>query len=268
MKQVLFTISSLIIVTSLFIACSNDMDDYCTKTDQCIYTEYIELSTNMSPDVKLKNLKEAEQRILDNIRIIDGKISLSHITPEELSMEQELFRTMKILFENVENPYDIIIPRTRSSILSSGESEQEEPSITPELAYNETLAMFGDVNSSFEKACLYHFFMGNGETKTIGSDDWSNIKKHAESKYTNTDPSSSFVKVQISFYDNTDYDYALGTASVTFDNKGCAIALYDYYDFDRQPEGNRSESAETATTIMSYLSLFGNPYEIKYGQNY
>ena len=75
MKQFLFTISSLIIVTSLFIACSNDMDDYCTKTDQCIYTEYIELSTNMSPDVKLKNLKEAEQRILDNFKIVDGKIS-------------------------------------------------------------------------------------------------------------------------------------------------------------------------------------------------
>ena len=91
MKKFLYPIVAIscVITTLFFIACSNDFNNYqvVNNTRGCCY-EYIYINKEMSPEVKLKNIRNAEQRILDNIEIIDGKISLSHTSAEELRIEK------------------------------------------------------------------------------------------------------------------------------------------------------------------------------------
>ena len=123
MKKFIFTIASILAVTSVFIACSseNDAINYEDYKNQRMKYEYIDFSVEMSSKVKEKKLREAEQRILDNIRIVDGKISLSHTSAEELCLEREYFESMKDLLEIIKNPSKIIMPKTRSTTLSNGE---------------------------------------------------------------------------------------------------------------------------------------------------
>ena len=265
MKKILFTISSLIVATSLFIACSNEMDEYCAKvdqcididkciyTEQCIYTEYIELSGNISPDVKIKRIKEAERRILDNIRIIDGKISLSHITAEELLINPEYFEAMKFLLENCENAYEIITPKTRSTTLSSGENEQNNYfTQKDELADIITSLLESDL----EKKLFLNYWYAKGDVVLTDS-EWSGIKQYAET--INKEFYSEITEVEISFYNNENYDDALGTAYISF-LRNEAIGLTDTYDFNPLEFGKRTFKAELLTR---YMNILGHVYDAK-----
>lgn len=70
----------------------------------------------------------------------------------------------------------------------------------------------------------------------------------------------------ISFYNNDEFDYALGCATVFFDESGTPVGLRDYYDFD--PAEHRGDMEEKLTQIMAELEktpFGGKPYDILYG---
>lgn len=269
MKKFIFTIASILAVTSVFIACSseNDAINYEDYKSQRMKYEYIDFSVEMSSKVKTKKIHEAEQRILNNIRIVDGKISLSHTSAVELCLEREYFEAMKYLLERVENPNEIIMPKTRQIvILPNGESSTEDY-IVNKVLLEQLISAFLD--SEFEKKCFDHYWYGNGSKMILTENEWSGIKQHAELKYNENNIDSSSNSVSISFYDNPTYNYALGTATVYF-NKGKAVGLTDRYDFNALEEGQRSEEAEKITNLINSLgNVYGaNPYDIAYGGNH
>lgn len=215
MKNFIFTVASILAITSVFVACSseNDAINYEDYKNHRIHYEYIDLSVEMNPQIKTKKLREAEQRILDNIKIVDGKISLSHTSAENLCLEWEYFEAMKYLLERVENPYKIIMPKTRQIILPNGESITEDDinKLYMDLLITEFL------DSPFEKKCFNHYWYNNGSTMFLTNDEWGGIKQHAESKYNPSNScDTSITSSHISFYDNPTYDLALGTAEILF----------------------------------------------------
>ena len=266
MKKIIFTIASILAVTSVFIACSNENDaiNYEDYKNQRMKYEYIDFSVEMSSKVKTKKIHEAEQRILDNIRIVDGKISLSHTSAEELCLEKEYFEAMKYLLERVENPYEIIMPRTRQVILPNGESLPEDDinKLYIDLLVNEFL------DSNFEKKCFNHYWYGNGETMYLTSEEWSGIKQHAESKYTPSNSNNAgTASSEISFYDNPTYNLALGTAEIFFSGS-TAVGLKDDYNFNPEAWGVRETDKEIMTRIINHMGNIynGKVYQIRYGQ--
>lgn len=257
MKKFTFITTSILAITFIFVACSSENGAIEFEDCETIY-EFIDFSMEMSPKVKEKKLHEAEKRILENIKIINGKISLSHISAEEIRIEEGYFEAMKYLLERVKNPYDIIMPKTRQIVvLPNGENVSEEY-ITNKAMLDYLISSYLD--SEFEKKCFDQYWYAQGDI-TITDDDWSKIKIYAEQKHT-----PGTVVETISFYDNPDFDYALGSATVYFDGDK-AVGLSDTYDFNPLPEGERSEEAETITRVVNNLGkIYGaKKYEITYG---
>jgi hypothetical protein len=67
----------------------------------------------------------------------------------------------------------------------------------------------------------------------------------------------------ISFYSDSEYDYAIGTARLYYDKNGSCVGFRDYYDFDAQASGSRSGEAESATRTGSFIP--GHGFWINYG---
>lgn len=264
MKNSLFILSFLSYTCGIFtfLACSNDHDDfYINKlTDD---NEYIYFSKEMSTEVKMEKIKKAEKRFLDNIDIIDGKISLSHTCAEELYMEEEYYEAMKFLLENIENPYDIIIPKTRSTTLSSSEAETEDLIFSKECVGNMILK---ELSSDFEKKCFTNYWYEKGDM-ILTEEEWSDIKQYAEQNYTPGDTCTNKVTKEIYFYDNPKYKYALGRSRVTFIVNN-AIGFYDEYNFDSKKWGERPVLAEIITRIIGTLGYIynGKDFLITYGE--
>lgn len=266
MKKFIFTIASILAVTSVFVACSseNDAINYEDYKNQRMKYEYIDFSIEMSSKVKEKKLREAEQRILDNIRIVDGKISLSHTSAEELCLEREYFEAMKDLLEIIENPFEIIMPKTRSTTLSNGENGMGVQSAMSIL----TNIVSPFLITSLERRCFYHYLGGSGDTLFISSDEWGGIKEHAEDelKKMNTSNNGS-TSLRINFY-NSVYDLALGEATVFFSGS-TAVGLADLYDFNLGELQTRGVGMETLTLIGRCFSVVGaKKFELRYGKYY
>jgi hypothetical protein len=66
-----------------------------------------------------------------------------------------------------------------------------------------------------------------------------------------------------SFYQNEYYNKALGVATLYYDSNNNAVGLWDLYDFDPKPWGERSFQAEMETRAASLLP--GQGYYIQYG---
>ena len=268
MKKFIFTIASILAITSVFVACSseNDAINYEDYKNHRIHYEYIDLSVEMNPQIKTKKLREAEQRILDNIRIVDGKISLSHTSAEELCLEREYFESMKDLLEIIKNPSEIIMPKTRSTTLSNGENgmgEENAESIIDGII--EPL-----LDTQLERRCFYHYLGGSGDTLFISSDEWGGVKKHAENEYkklnnSNNSNNEGITSLSINFY-NSAYNLALGDATVYFEGS-TAVGLEDPYDFNSRPWLERKISLEILTRLARHFSIIGaKPFEIRYGR--
>lgn len=102
----LISLASLFAVTSVFIACSSDTDTVSVIDSQLVKDgviaddyEYIDLKEPMTQEVKLQRLYASVDRILSKLRLVDGKLSLSHTSAEELRIDKDYFEEMKRLFE-------------------------------------------------------------------------------------------------------------------------------------------------------------------------
>ena len=133
------------------------------------------------------------------------------------------------------------------------------------------------LNSEFEKECLMHYLLKGGETLIVSDDVFKRIAEEAvkeQEKAGGKLQGATPVKINgkqyyskcISFYNNDEFDYALGCATVFFDESGTPVGLRDYYDFD--PAEHPGDMEEKLTQIMAELEktpFGGKPYDILYG---
>lgn len=93
----------------------------------------------------------------------------------------------------------------------------------------------GDL-SPFERKCFSQFWYARGDME-LSEEEWKSIKKCIDSTgYKNGRvydlETIKYYVCTISFYDEPEYDYAFGSATVTFLEGGTPLALYDVYDFN------------------------------------
>lgn len=116
------------------------------------------------------------------------------------------------------------------------------------------------VNSDFEKQCLLWYFTKKGQTMTVSSEVFERIAKAAVASRAASEklfhgPQKVIIKGKvyysqtISFYENDEFDYALGCATIFFDEEGVPVGLKDIYDFNEAK--HRDTNAESDTTFMA-----------------
>ena len=142
-------------------------------------------------------------------------------------------------------------------------------------------AIRSQLESNFAKDLFEHFWMDLGNA-TLNDEQFSKIVQEAlfgDGRFRDTEGkdinvytpwgSVTFGKVySVSFYKSSEYGLAFGTANLYFDLQGNPIGFRDYYDFDHQPAGQRSTSAEGKTRAVAKASEIANrgtPYSITYG---
>ena len=135
--------------------------------------------------------------------------------------------------------------------------------------------MLEKLNTEFECECLRHYLIGKGETMVLSDEIFQKVAAHVEPQFAAGKGigSISYVTINgvkyrsqaISFYDNTDFDYAFGCSTVYFNAEGKAVGFRDIYDFDAA--GHRKEMEEKLTELMGIIGKFlkAQPYDIVYG---
>lgn len=132
------------------------------------------------------------------------------------------------------------------------------------------------VNSDFEKQCLLWYFTKKGQTMTVSSEVFERIAKAAVASRAASEklfhgPQKVIIKGKvyysqtISFYENDEFDYALGCATIFFDEEGVPVGLKDIYDFNEAK--HRDTNAESDTTFMAKFEKanLAKSYAILYG---
>lgn len=135
------------------------------------------------------------------------------------------------------------------------------------------------LNSPFEIECLQHYLSKKGDILIVPQDVFERIaavavkeQEKAGGKLAGATPitidGKTYYTKCISFYGNQEFDYALGCATVFFDEDGKPVGLRDRYDFNPEPGGHRGTKEEQLTQIMNDLEktpFGGKPYDILYG---
>lgn len=132
------------------------------------------------------------------------------------------------------------------------------------------------VNSEFERQCLIWYFLGKGKTMQVAPEVFQRIAKAAvdsraasEKRFHGpqkiTIDGKVYYSQTISFYENDEFDYALGCATIFFDENGVPVGLKDRYDFNEAE--HRDTDAENDTIFMAKLeqAKLAKSYDILYG---
>lgn len=127
--------------------------------------------------------------------------------------------------------------------------------------------------SDFEEKCFRHYLNGNGKDLKLTQTEWSmicnaipaNFNYKGDTKKIKDD--NTYYVSPVNFYKNQDLKWALGSAYITFDEKGTPVGMCQLYDFDRQKWGDRPIEAEALTRAMNMISQMGvgRSYYITYG---
>lgn len=149
-----------------------------------------------------------------------------------------------------------------------------------EAKINDILKTVGEkLNSEFEKECMIYYLKKSGLPMIVKDDVFERIaavavkeQEKAGGKLAGATPitidGKPYYTKCISFYGDREFDYALGCATIFFDENGTPVGLRDRYDFDPKPGGHRGDQEEKLTQIMAELEktrLGGKPYDILYG---
>lgn len=267
-KKLIFMFAVIAAMICGIVSCTNEFEEFYfdKKMSRAVSQEYIEIKPNMSSHIVRQNFNIAVKRMSDNIKIINGKVSFSHIDATDLLIEENLFELIKYMFENVDNPYDVLIPEIRTMTLADGEYQDGYYEVDLKKLVYKAAKLF--LSSEFEEKCFDNYWYAKGDM-ILTDNDWQGIKQHAESEYANsgTNSGTNLKRVEINFYNNPEYNYALGRSGVYFEGNK-AVGFNDDYDFNALEKGIRDEFAELVTRIVGSLgSHFGAmPYKITYGK--
>jgi len=131
------------------------------------------------------------------------------------------------------------------------------------------------MNSEFEVRCLQHYLSGKGEDIILSEDEFARIsaiaKEQALENGKLTDATAievngkKYFRKIVSFYNCTEFDYALGNAHVFFDENNNVVGFKDRYDFN--PATHRGEQEEALSRLMKKIEIFldAKEYDILYG---
>lgn len=265
-----FFLLSVLIIGFIFQGCEKEYfnnDDFSPHA----YKDFLIIENFPKSEYKNEDkeiLLEAEQRIQENLLIKNGKMSLSHVEPYELKMDEELFNfflnAINIANKNSKIVYEV--KRLKSSN-AEGDDEESDRGWLGDLIYN-------NCGSETEQECFDNYWSGGGDME-LSDDRWAGVSSYAEStigaNYQNGEQvninGNTYYKNSVSFYDNSEYNCAYGTGTVYFDNYGNAVGFNDDYDFNSMPWGERSIPAEIGTrTIGAIGEAHGaEEYTISYG---
>lgn len=267
-KKLIFMFAVIAAMICGIVSCTNEFEEFYfdKKMSRAVSQEYIEIKPNMSSHIVRQNFNIAVKRMSDNIKIINGKVSFSHIDATDLLIEENLFELIKYMYENVDNPYDVLIPEIRTMTLADGEYQDGYYDVDLKKLVYKAAKLF--LSSEFEEKCFDNYWYAKGDM-ILTDNDWQGIKQHAESEYasSSTDSNTNLKKVTINFYNNPEYNYALGHSSVYFEGN-TAVGFKDLYDFNSIEEKSREVLAELGTRIVgSFGNIYGaKPYTITYGK--
>ena len=110
---------------------------------------------------------------------------------------------------------------------------------TNRLTENEASTYNGGF-SRIELDMISHFACGTGSDYIIDNADFATVQSVAGSLSQSalgscisvTMGGSTYYKKGVSFYNNDDLDWALGSATVYYNGSGNPVGVYDFYDFD------------------------------------
>lgn len=268
-RNLSFTFAVITAIICGVISCTNEFEDFYSEKNisRAASQEYIEIKPNMPSHIVRQNFSIAVKRISDNIKIVNGKASLSHTDATDLLIEEKLFELVKYMYENIDDPYDVLITESRTMTLADGEYQDGDYDNTVNKAVIYNIARLF-LDSEFEEKCFDNYWFAMGDM-VLTDNDWQGIKQHAESEYasSSTDSNTNLKKVTINFYNNPEYNYALGNSSVYFEGN-TAVGFKDPYDFNSIEENSREVLAELGTRIVgSFGNIYGaKPYTITYGK--
>lgn len=128
-----------------------------------------------------------------------------------------------------------------------------------------------------KKGFFDQYWFGKGDRK-LTKREFAEIAAYAESVVGNYRKNGALKMVDakgnvyyqnvISFYSNEKFDFAFGSATVAFNERGKAVGFFDVYDFDPKPYGKRGLLAETVTrAVYNNSPPMAKPYFIYYGIN-
>lgn len=254
----------IVILSAVFQGCEKE-DDFSYENNQYLEIQNINKKTYSQEEKDI--LLKVEQRISENIKIENGKMTLSHTCAEELNIEPSLFEIFNfvILNSNIAPKYTL----NHMIRLKSGGIEEE----------NTDRGIIGDIiyencGSEIEQECFDNYWSGGGYME-LSENAWSGVSSYSESIVGSgfqdgeqvIISGSIYYKNSVSFYDNPEYDCAFGTATVYFDIHGNAVGFSDYYDFNSLPWGERSIVAEIGTRTIGALGEAHGAmdYSIEYG---
>lgn len=133
------------------------------------------------------------------------------------------------------------------------------------------------LDSRFEVECFLQYWYAAGDIQ-LSDKRFEHIKEVVKKMEIDYKEGENLVVINgqmyyekaVSFYNNSEYNYALGTATVYFDTNGEIVGLYDEYDFDPKEwlgKDSRGVPAEIVTRLMAELEQYQGAmsYSITYG---
>lgn len=131
--------------------------------------------------------------------------------------------------------------------------------------------------SLFEVDCFYHFGTGSGSEMNLSESRFGDIvssanellkkdKSNLIATSKKTIDGKVYTSKTISFYDDDVYDYAIGTATIIYDDKGKAVGFQDDYDFNTAG-AQRDDIAQFTTKLGKLIENISGAqsYKMSYG---
>ncbi|MBQ9176406.1 MAG: hypothetical protein IJ139_06015 [Bacteroidaceae bacterium] len=122
--------------------------------------------------------------------------------------------------------------------------------------------------TAFAADCFLHYINEKGDME-LPDEQWTKIQKIVGSidpskntKYIKKEGNKTYYVMSYSFY-KTEFENALGTATLTFNSNGTLIGLYDLYDFNLV--GAKRKLSSHALTFLGGL-FSGKSYHITKGK--
>lgn len=138
-------------------------------------------------------------------------------------------------------------------------------------------AILMGLDSRFEVECFLQYWYGEGDIE-LSKKRFEHIRDAVKAMGVNYMEGMNLVNIDgktyyeksVSFYNNSVYNYALGTATVYFDTDGEMVGLYDEYNFDPKAwfgEDSRNFSPEMITRIVNEIGEMkeAKSFTISYG---
>ena len=272
--------SFLTVLASMFIlsSCSVDslFDDIDNPNDSYDMYVSVDLSKPYSKEEFKENFMfmEAMKRIDQNIRIEHGVASLSHVTAQDLNINEEFFDFMSSLLDQMDSKMvkEYLIqsrkPRTRSTDYETQAAAFEMMGYA--IAAAKLWSIYEGCPLIYD--LFIHWINGGGDY-VLSSSEWSDVKSCINSNKPSSFGSKRGPDSQMGGYyyvaqsnlNSTKYHYALGDTHAFWNESHQCIGIYELYDMNPGQRGGIAEYAVRYAKTYGTLMGTARDYYVKAG---